>query len=149
MIFLFLASTVMFSCQRNGGGNANDVVETPNGSTENPSSDKQDGPPTQADLDGYNPNSGNTILSDDTSKKSMDPKVVFYYNVLLNSDGTYGYEIIENEKVIISQPTIPGNSSKGFAEKLQAANAGELIVKKILAGQEPVLSESEIQGIIK
>lgn len=147
---LFLASSAMFSCQRNASGAANEEIETSESPVQPSGGNKVNGTPTQADLDAYNPDLYGNIAIDDTTKKADTPKIVYYYNVIQNNDGTFGYEIIEHEKVMISQPTIPGIAgAKGFAERLQAANAGELVVNKILAGQSPTLTESEIQAIIK
>lgn len=61
----------------------------------------------------------------------------------------WGYQIRQNSKVLIDQPTIPAISgSRGFATKQQAKQVGELVVLKIKNGQSPpTLSFHELDSL--
>lgn len=60
----------------------------------------------------------------------------------------WGYDITVDNKIFIHQPTIPalaGNLS--FTSKEDAVKTGNLVVKKLVAGQFPSLSAEEIKGL--
>ncbi len=138
---LFAAcTTVFFSCQRNGGAKTPEtpVVENTN-STEPVISENTAIPDTL-------PDSLPDPISPNPSKVTE-----FVFLLTTNSDGTFGYEVTERGKLVISQPNIPGQSgTTGFTKKEQAAAAAALVIEKLEQGiMPPTISEKELKKILK
>ena len=72
------------------------------------------------------------------------------YKLFQSIDGSYGYDIIQNGKVIIHQPfipVVPGNI--GFHTKRQAKSIAKLVEAKIAQGIfPPSLSREEVESIV-
>ncbi len=55
-----------------------------------------------------------------------------------SENGGYGYDIHQDNKLLVHQPNIPGRSgAMGFATKEQALKVAELVMKKIKGDQMP------------
>ena len=65
------------------------------------------------------------------------------------TDIGWGYKVIQKEKTIINQPMIPAiNGNRGFADREQANQAGQLVVEKLEKGQfPPSLSLEELEKL--
>ena len=72
------------------------------------------------------------------------------YTVFKSKDGSFGYDIIEEGKIVIHQPyipVIPGNH--GFLKKKQAKLVAKNVIDKISNGIfPPSLSREEVELII-
>ncbi|MCU4177061.1 DUF4907 domain-containing protein [Carboxylicivirga sp. N1Y90] len=63
-------------------------------------------------------------------------------------NGGYGYNILNKEKVIIHQPSIPSLSGyHPFKMKEDAEAAAKMVIKKIEKGKSPSLSNEDIKTI--
>lgn len=63
-------------------------------------------------------------------------------------NGGYGYNILNKEKVIIHQPSIPSfNGYRPFKVKEDAEAAAKMVIKKIEKGKSPSLSDEDIKTI--
>ncbi len=139
-LMLTTCTMVFFSCQRNGGAKTPEtpVVE--------------------------NTNNNEPVISENTSVPdtlpdslpdpiSLNPSKIteFVFLLTTNSDGTFGYEVTERGKLVISQPNIPGQSgTTGFTKKEQAAAAAKLVIEKLEQGiMPPTISEKELKKILK
>lgn len=61
----------------------------------------------------------------------------------------WGYEIIENSKIIIYQPNIPCiKENKAFPNKNAALNTGKLVLSKIKNKEIPSLTIEELNDIL-
>jgi Domain of unknown function (DUF4907) len=66
------------------------------------------------------------------------------------TDGTWGYDILGDGKLLIHQPHIPALSgNSGFATAAQAERVAALAIQKMKKGESlPTLSVSEVQALI-
>jgi len=65
-------------------------------------------------------------------KKSPPVKHQLIYKIINSDQNTFGYDILDNNRLMIHQPAmpaVPGN--KGFATKEDAAKVAKLVIKKI------------------
>lgn len=74
----------------------------------------------------------------------------YTYKIRPLSDGSFGYDLFSDGKVVVrqtSKPALPG--TRGFETKEQATRAAELVLLKIKQGQmPPTLSAGEVKAII-
>ena len=76
-------------------------------------------------------------------KPSISEKVGFSnpmltYKIIESVNGTWGYDILNEEKVMIHQTSIPGKSGiEGFKTKEQATLVAKAIIEKINKGIKP------------
>lgn len=136
IVMLFACATLFYSCQRNGGAKTPETttVET---TTTTPTTEPE--PTNQQNVD-------TMPLLEPTAQPSH-----FVFLLLNNDDGTFGYEVTEYGKLVVSQPNIPGASgTTGFTKKEQAAAAASLVISKLEAGEiPPTISEKELKKILK
>jgi len=60
------------------------------------------------------------------------------YRIIPSESNTYGYEILVNNKLLISQKNIPGlPGNKGFCSKYDAINTARLVIRKLQQGEVP------------
>lgn len=87
-----------------------------------------------------------SITSTSNIKESVYSNVVFK-----NNDGTFGYDIFNDSKLIIRQKTMPAKSGfTGFSDSMKAAKVAEFAISKIETGMfPPTIQETEIDSIIK
>ncbi|MBO2007717.1 DUF4907 domain-containing protein [Hymenobacter negativus] len=58
--------------------------------------------------------------------------------LLTNANRTYGYEVLVNGQVLVSQPSIPGRpGNEGFHTAAEAQRVAGLVARKVRAGQMP------------
>lgn len=75
------------------------------------------------------------------------------YKIIPSANNTWGYDIYDNNKLIIHQPSIPalpGNS--GFSTKKNAEIVAKAVIEKIKKGEyPPTISIDEMKklGVIK
>ena len=78
--------------------------------------------------------SKNPLISD--KSEFVNPKLT--YKVIESINGTWGYDILNEEKTIIHQTSIPGKSgTEGFKTKEQAIRVANAIIEKINKGIKP------------
>ncbi len=141
---LFITCTFM-ACQRN--------------SSNQPSTATTNSQNNSAAVPSIDTTATNTTIARDTTP--IDPtkmyevtqpsyKEQFSMNVVLNSDGTLGYEIRQDGKLVMLQTTIPGKKgASGFKEKRHAVEVGQLVIQKMLEGiNPPDISNKELQTIM-
>lgn len=60
------------------------------------------------------------------------------FKIILNTDQTYGYTVLDEEEVVVVQKTIPGMSgASGFKKKRDAEAVALLVVDKMKKGIFP------------
>ena len=71
------------------------------------------------------------------------------YKIISSPDNSYGYDIINDGRLMIHQPIPPGHGgTKGFKTKDAAARVADMVIIKIKSGQiPPTVSEDEMQKI--
>jgi hypothetical protein len=139
-LLLAAFTTVFFSCQRNGGAKTPEAPVVENTSISEPVVSESTAIPDTLPDSLPEPISPNP------------PKIAeFIFLLTTNSDGTFGYDVTERGKLVISQPNIPGQSgTTGFAKKEQAAAAATLVMEKLEQGiMPPTISEKELKKILK
>lgn len=63
-------------------------------------------------------------------------------------NGGWGYNITVDNKIYIHQPTVPALAGNVlFSTRADAVKTGNLVIKKLIAGQFPSLSTAEIKGL--
>ncbi|MBL6448330.1 DUF4907 domain-containing protein [Fulvivirga sp. 29W222] len=74
----------------------------------------------------------------------------FYYEILTNSDGTYGYTIFKEKKPLIIQEFRPGvKGTLGFVKRRHAVDVVKLVISKIKDGEfPPTVVKEEIDSIL-
>lgn len=72
------------------------------------------------------------------------------YQVFQNNDGSFGYDIYQDNKVVIHQPYLPAMpGNKGFKTEEKAIQTAQLVLSKISAGIfPPSISKEEVMGIV-
>lgn len=78
------------------------------------------------------------------------PPKDLHHKTLQNPDGTWGYDIIGDGKLLLHQPHIPalpGNA--GFQTEAQATRVAQAAIQKIKQGESlPTLSVEEVRGLM-
>jgi hypothetical protein len=68
-----------------------------------------------------------------------------YYVNVFESEGGWGYDIMNNKEIIIHQPFIPAISGHHpFENSIVAKKTGLLVVKKLVDKKSPRISEEEV-----
>ncbi|MBG9374777.1 DUF4907 domain-containing protein [Panacibacter sp. DH6] len=61
-----------------------------------------------------------------------------YTYKIITANGTYGYDIYANKKMLVHQPSVPGMpGNKGFALRKDAVAVAKLVIKKLEQGVMP------------
>ena len=73
------------------------------------------------------------------------------YEILHNSDGSYGYKILKGEKPMIIQEVVPGAQGvSGFTTRVHAEQVALLVIKKINNGDfPPTINEFELDSLMR
>lgn len=84
-----------------------------------------------------------------SGKKEKHQK--YSYEIIDAPEKTFGYNILRNNKVLITQTNVPGkNGLSGFKMKVQAEKSALLVIKKLKNGQmPPTLTKEEIDIILQ
>ncbi len=71
------------------------------------------------------------------------------YKIILAEKGTFGYDIFDNNRKMIHQPSVPGMpGNKGFKRKTDAAKVAQLVLHKINHNQmPPTVSKQELDSL--
>lgn len=71
----------------------------------------------------------------------------FTYQCYNNGQG-WGYDVLQNNKVIVHQPFIPGTSgTAGYSNQQQAQLAAQFVIENIKSGQSLSLTHQQLQQI--
>ena len=74
----------------------------------------------------------------DTESTSHFRNANLTFEIVESENGTWGYSILNEQKVIIVQPNKPGlPGNEGFKTKEHAQKVAEFVISKIRAGQMP------------
>ena len=81
-------------------------------------------------------------------KNTSSPKNTFEISTLQSANG-WSYQIRQNGKLLIDQPTIPGRpGTAGFQSQEDAQKVAELVKSKIVAKVfPPSISEADLQNL--
>jgi hypothetical protein len=83
-------------------------------------------------------------------KPQMKPRNIHAFEITtLQSASGWGYQISQNGKLVIDQPTIPGRPGNlGFQTEEDAIKVAELVKSKLLAKEfPPSISEADLQNL--
>ena len=71
------------------------------------------------------------------------------YAITSNNDKTFGYDIFNDGKLLVRQPTIPGRPGlAGFKTRTDAEKVAKLVIGKIKQGQmPPTVEEKELKKL--
>ncbi len=81
------------------------------------------------------------------SSSLATPRLTF---IVINSEqNTFGYNILENKRIMIHQPSVPGlPGNKGFTTKEDATKVAKLVIKKINKNiMPPAVSLQELRSL--
>lgn len=74
----------------------------------------------------------------ETNFPAPAPQAAYRYRIIAAPDNTFGYEILQNERPLIRQTSIPGMAGNlGFTTSEKAGKVAELVIKKLKQGQMP------------
>ncbi|WP_430817779.1 DUF4907 domain-containing protein [Carboxylicivirga sp. RSCT41] len=80
----------------------------------------------------------------------LEKPVSGYSYKVIEVDKGYGYQILNNKKVLIQQDFIPTiNGYQPFVTEEQAGKAAMMMIEKLQARKRPTLSEQEIQQLME
>lgn len=73
----------------------------------------------------------------------------YTYEAYKNPDQTFGYNILQNNKKLIHQPSIPGRQGmKGFKSESDARSVALLMITKLKRGiMPPTVTEDELKKL--
>lgn len=71
------------------------------------------------------------------------------YVIIKAGHNTFGYDILENKRLLIHQPSIPGlPGNKGFTKKTDAIKVAMLVIRKINNNKmPPSVSQEELTSL--
>jgi len=102
------------------------------------------------------PDAPSFIIDSIESNKPVAPSTSgsrIAYKVIDAPEGTYGYDIFIEGKVVIHQPNIPGMpGNKGFSTEEDAAKVAQLVTEKLNNNvMPPTVTEEELKrlGVVK
>lgn len=86
----------------------------------------------------------------DTPLRQSEEQRKYSVDIIPAEGNTFGYDIKQNDKVLIHQPHIPGVAgTRGFDTERQARAAAELMVSKLEKNiMPPTISEQELDSIM-
>lgn len=85
-----------------------------------------------------------------TKHTTVKPSVsTLGFTIIPSASNTFGYDILDNKKKIIHQPSVPGvPGNKGFAKKTDAEKVAKLVMNKIRDNQmPPTVSKHELDSL--
>ena len=88
-----------------------------------------------------------------TSKKGRQPKLIsasqLSFAIIPSEGNTFGYDILDHNRKMIHQPSVPGiPGNKGFAKKADAEKVARLVMNKINHNQmPPTVSKHELDSL--
>ncbi len=95
--------------------------------------------------------SGNPVEKETPANDSTKKAIQYSTLVFRNSDGSFGYDVLQDSQLLIRQITIPAKSgTSGFKDSLKALQVADIAVSKINAGVfPPTIQATEIDSILK
>jgi hypothetical protein len=71
------------------------------------------------------------------------------YKVIAAEGSGYGYDVFADEKMLIHQPTIPGQPGiSGFRKRSDAEKVAKLVIRKLRTGEiPPAITEEELKKL--
>lgn len=74
---------------------------------------------------------------------------IYSAKIFPNPDQSYGYDILNQNKVLIHQQNIPGEAGlKGFSKKNDAEKVAQLVIHKLSQGiMPPTISKQDLQKL--
>ena len=67
-----------------------------------------------------------------TVAKSSPAKYQLSYRIINSNERTYGYDILNNNRIVIHQPSVPAiPGNKGFLTKEEASRVAKFVIEKI------------------
>lgn len=97
------------------------------------------------------PSSENSSGEDNEQVTSINDSIASFTCEIIDApEGTFGYNILMNGKVMIHQPNIPGMPGlKGFSTKEDAVKVAELVMNKLKNNHmPPTVTTEELQEIM-
>ena len=79
----------------------------------------------------------------------LSVKNQFRYVIINNGQSSFGYDILDHNRIIIHQPSVPGlQGNKGFTTKEDAAKVAKLVIKKINNNiMPPTVTQQELKSL--
>jgi hypothetical protein len=76
-------------------------------------------------------------------------KAKISYKIIHAANKTFGYDILSNGRMLIHQPSVPGQpGNNGFRTKLAAGKVALLVISKIKKGEmPPTVTEAEMKAL--
>ena len=72
------------------------------------------------------------VTEEGQNKKSLGTKAILSYKIITAEQNTFGYDILQNDKPFVHQPSIPGlPGNRGFIKRDDAEKCAELVIYKI------------------
>ncbi len=83
------------------------------------------------------------------NKKSIIEKQLLAYKIIPAEQNTFGYDILENNRPLVHQPSIPGlPGNKGFSKKEDAEKCARLVISKINRNlMPPTVTRKELDSL--
>ncbi len=71
------------------------------------------------------------------------------YVIINNGKSSFGYDILDQNRIIIHQPSVPGlQGNKGFITKEDAAKVARLVIKKINKNiMPPTITQQDFKSL--
>ena len=71
------------------------------------------------------------------------------FTIIPSAGNTFGYDVLDNKKKMIHQPSVPGiPGNKGFAKRADAEKVAKLVMNKIRDNQmPPTVSKHELDSL--
>lgn len=91
------------------------------------------------------------VKSKQESFKPIKVDNKYSYKIINGLEGTYGYDILSNDKITIHQPSIPAiGGNLGFKEKKHAESVAKFVIYKLQNNvMPPSVTPSEIDSLKK
>lgn len=83
--------------------------------------------------------------------KPAAPQKELHYNCFKTEHG-WGYDVLVNDRIIIHQPFIPGESGyDGFKTEQEAGADAKTVIESIKSGEHPLFSQKQLQrpGVLR
>ncbi len=83
------------------------------------------------------------------NKKSITEKPILAYIIIPAEQNTFGYDILENNRPLVHQPSIPGlPGNKGFIKREDAEKCAKLVIAKINKNiMPPTVTKQEMDSL--
>jgi len=84
----------------------------------------------------------------DSGVAANQPAPAFTIQTIVKDDGSFGYNILVDDRVLIHQPHIPAvQGIKGFDSEQAARNVADVVVGKLMRNEIPSVSVEELREL--